>query len=254
MANDRRTYTLAEEVALTTQVGGDCPLCGKALFYIKRSRSYKNYELAHIYPLNPTPEEIEELKAVPLLNADVNHPDNQIPLCTECHTKFDKPRTRGEYADLYKVKKGLLERQAQKALFSAYPLEAEIGRIVTSLQVLTVTGGALSDLSLDAKSLEDKFDKTLSGLTRRRIKNAVGDYYQHVRDEFKRLEQDVPSSAILIFSQVRTYYLKQKSLGLSQQAVFANVVEWIRVSTNPKIDEAAEIVAAFFVQNCEVFE
>jgi transcription initiation factor IIE alpha subunit len=62
MNSKRRTYTTAEELSLTTQVEGKCPLCGASLFYTKKSRSYKEYELAHIYPLNPKPDEKEELE------------------------------------------------------------------------------------------------------------------------------------------------------------------------------------------------
>lgn len=101
MNNKRKKYSPAEELCLTTQVDGKCPLCGSALFYVKKSNSYKAYELAHIYPLSPTPEEIEELKNEPLLHSDVNHPDNIIPLCLACHGRFDKPRTAKEYREFF---------------------------------------------------------------------------------------------------------------------------------------------------------
>ena len=78
MALERRSYTQAEEIALTTQVESCCPLCGKSLFYKKlykkKTRTYRFYELAHIFPLNPTAVEAEELKDVALLSADQNDP------------------------------------------------------------------------------------------------------------------------------------------------------------------------------------
>jgi hypothetical protein len=116
MALERRSYTPAEEIALIAQVESCCPLCGTLLFYKKNGRNYRHYEMAHIYPLNPKPAEVEELKDVELLNADRNDPDNQIPLCTGCHTKFDKPRTRAEYEELFELKRGLIERERQRAL------------------------------------------------------------------------------------------------------------------------------------------
>jgi hypothetical protein len=70
VALERRSYTPAEAIALTTQVEGYCPLCGTALFYKKKGRTYRYYELAHIYPLNPKPAEAEELKDVELLSAE----------------------------------------------------------------------------------------------------------------------------------------------------------------------------------------
>ena len=77
MALERRSYTPAEEIALTTQVEGCCPLCGTACF-TKKGHTYRYYELAHNYPLNPKPAEAEELEAVELLSADRNDLDNQF--------------------------------------------------------------------------------------------------------------------------------------------------------------------------------
>ncbi len=254
MTTARRVYTQAEELALTTQVGGYCPLCDKPLFYTKKGRNYKYYELAHIYPLNPTDEEVEELKDVTRLHADVNHPDNQISLCVKCHTRFDKPRTCAEYQELAAIKQKLIDKQAQRSLINEYPLEADIERVIARLHEIESSDKAKADLQLDAKSLDEKFDNSLPGLTRRKIKHAVTDYYPHIKRGFRDLELQTPMAAELIYSQVRTYYLKQKSLGLSQPQIFANVVEWLRVTTHSESPEAPEIVASFFVQNCEVFD
>lgn len=118
MSNARRKYTQAEEIALTTQVDSCCPLCGEGLFYEKRSGTFKNYELAHIFPLNPKLEELKELANAIRLHGDVNHPDNIIPLCTACHTKFDKPRTIDEYNKLYLLKRKVLDRANHRALIT----------------------------------------------------------------------------------------------------------------------------------------
>ncbi|MBU3988453.1 MAG: hypothetical protein KJ702_03930 [Gammaproteobacteria bacterium] len=53
MTNARRDYNDAEIAALLSQVGSRCPLCDDLLFYRKKQRQYKGYELAYIYPLNP---------------------------------------------------------------------------------------------------------------------------------------------------------------------------------------------------------
>jgi hypothetical protein len=254
MANPRRPYTQAEQVSLTTQVGGFCPLCDAELFYKKRSGTYKAYELAHIYPLNPTPEEHKELAGVRHLSVDVNHPDNIIALCTPCHTKFDKPRTLEEYEKLVSIKQRALDKVAHRALNSEYPLEAQIRSIVSRLHTVAIGENDTTDLDFDPKRMDDKFLPTMPIPTRRKIKHAVTDYYSHIRRLFAEVEHQDPMSSQLIFAQVRTFYFKQKSLNLPQSAIFANVVEWIRTTADAQTLEAAEIVASFFVQNCEVFE
>ena len=234
------------------------PQSGESASHACRSeakpRWYKAYELAHIYPLNPTPQELKELGGARLLNPDVNHPDNQIPLCGRCHPHFDKPRTLKEYEELAAVKQKLIDRAAQRALNNEYPLEADINRIISRLHETKFNEDGTPDLEFEPKSLESKFGDSLPVPTQRKIRHNVTDYYQYIKNEFRELEFQVPAASEVIYAQVRAYYLKQKSLGLPQSAIFGNVIDWIRLTTSPDTPEASEIVASFFVQNCEVFD
>ena len=213
MNNKRRKYSPAEELCLTTQVDGNCPLCGSALFYSKRSKSYKYFELAHIYPLNPTPSEIEELKHEILLHTDFNHPDNLLPLCLGCHGKFDKPRTAEEYRQLAALKKSFIRRSKLQEINRSYQIEKDIQKIIEGLYSSDDMDKEL-DLEYDPKSLNDKFDATLSIPAQRKIKHNVTDFYQYIKSKFLEIEQQNPNSSVLIYSQVKTFYLKQKTLKL----------------------------------------
>jgi hypothetical protein len=82
----------------------------------------------------------------------------------------------------------------------------------------------------------------------------VTDYFPHVQREFRALEQEYPAKSQLIYSQVRTFYLKQKSLGLPKTEIYRNVVKWFRSVPHTEMIEAHEVIAAFFVQNCEVLD
>ena len=253
MANKRRKYTPAEELDLTTQVSGHCPICDANLFYEKNGKSYKSYELAHIYPLNPKPEEISLLANEDVLHSDVNHPDNIIPLCTPCHTKFDKPRTVDEYRNLYSLKKGLLIMVNPRKIQSQYHLEEDIKRVIEGLY----TGDLPSEpqgLEYNLKDIAAKLDSSISVPTRQKIRHNVVDYFGHIRKEMLELERESPTTSDLIATQVKAFYLKQRTLGLSQQEIFSNIVSWLQNKTNPKTLDAAEIVASYFIQNCEVFE
>jgi hypothetical protein len=229
-------------------------LCGKALFYEKKGRTHRYYELAHIYPLNPTPAEAEELKDVELLSADRNDPDNQIPLCAGCHTRFDKPRTRAEYEELFQVKRSLIERARQRALMREYPIEDDIHQIVVALGNVRLDEPDEEDPTLDPLSIDAKCKTDMPELIIRKIKRNVTDYYSYVKREFRALEEEYPTKSQLIYSQVRTFYLKQKDLGLSKQEIYQNVVTWFRNVTKTDTIEAPEVIAAFFVQNCEVLD
>lgn len=252
ISNARRAYSPADLLALTTQVDGQCPLCGASLFYRKKGRGQKAYELAHIYPLNPAEDEIQELMAEHRLHEDVNHPDNLMPLCLSCHGKFDKPRTKEEYQALVSKKLAMLRREEQRRIQQDYHLEGDIAQIISSLYDDQSLAAAI--LEYNPKRLSEKLNATMSLPTQHKVRHNVSDYYQFVRDKFLDLERQNPTASELIYAQVKTYYLKQKSLALSQQDIFANMVQWLMVKTDPETVEAAEIVTSFFIQNCEVFE
>ena len=56
MANARITYHPEEHSMLYAETGGICPLCACAIIFTKpgSKNPKKGYEVAHIYPLNPT--------------------------------------------------------------------------------------------------------------------------------------------------------------------------------------------------------
>ena len=254
VTNARREYSEAETVALLSQVGGRCPLCDKPSFYKKAKRKFKAYELAHIYPLNPRPEELVVLANVPRLGIDVNDPDNIIPLCESCHGEFDKPRTEDEYLRLYEIKREALRQERQRSLASQYPLEKQIAEVVAHLHSAAVESDASIVLALTAKSVDDKFDGTMPPPTKRKVRNAVEDYFRHVQTAFLELERSDPGCTELIFAQVKSFYVMQKREGLTQGRVFSHLVAWIHARAQAQTLESAEAVASFFVQNCEVFE
>lgn len=254
MTNARRGYNDAEIAALLSQVSSRCPLCDDPLFYRKQRRQYKSYELAHIYPLNPRPEETIELANVPMLCADVNDPDNIIPLCSGCHGKFDKPRTAVEYLDLYRIKSDALQQEQQRSLASQYPLEQQIAAVVAHLHSAAVEGRESAELVLTPKAVDDKLDATMPPPTKRKVRNAVEDYFRHVQAAFLELERNDPGCSEQIFVQVKSFYVMQKRQSLPQAQVFTNLVAWIRARAKAQTLESAEAVASFFIQNCEVFE
>lgn len=62
MSNDRKKISPIEQSTLYNQVNGICPLCQKSLSYTKEGKLRKLFEIAHIYPLNPTDDEKVILK------------------------------------------------------------------------------------------------------------------------------------------------------------------------------------------------
>lgn len=252
MGNLRKKYSEAQNVALLSQVNRVCPLCSELLFYKKGGKSYKNFEIAHIYPLNPTNEEKILLQYEERLSDDVNDENNVIPLCEICHGKFDKPRTTEEYRRIFEIKKGLIERSGQEAIWKRYEIEEEIGKVIEAIYENPDIEGEV-EIEFNPKEVDEKLDSTISRPTKIKIKNNVREYFTFIRSKFSELDSAEMDLSEIISLQIKTYYVKQKNMGISQQAIFENIVAWIYVKTKPKTNDAAEIIASFFIQNCEIF-
>ena len=252
MSNSRKQYSNAQNIALLSQVSRVCPVCAEPLFYKKQGKSFKNYELAHIYPLNPTEKEKLLLKDEEHLSNDVNDEDNIIPLCEICHGKFDKPRTVEEYRKLVSLKKKLIDRSGQEAIWKRYTIEDEINQIIDAIYNDPELESN-AEIDFTPKAVDKKLNSTISRPTKIKIKGNVREYYIFIKNKFSELDNINPDFSEIISLQIRTYYLKQKTMGTSQQVIFENIVLWIYAKTNPKTNDAAEIIASFFIQNCEVF-
>ena len=252
MSNPRKKYTDAQNVALLSQVSRVCPLCAEPLFYKKGGKSFKNYELAHIYPLNPTKEEQHLLRDEVRLSDDVNDENNIIPLCEICHGKFDKPRTVEEYRTLLGLKKKLIDRSGQEAIWKRYTIEDEISQIIEAIYDDPELEND-AEIDFTPREVDEKLDSTISRPTKVKIKGNVSEYYIFIRRKFSELDSVNSDFSEIISLQIKAYYLKQKNMGIDQQAIFENIVSWIYAKTKPKTNDAAEIMASFFIQNCEVF-
>ena len=252
MASKRIKYNEAQQTALVSQVNRVCPLCAQSLFYKKKSKSYKDYELAHIFPLNPTKEESELLKHEERLSEDVNDERNIIPLCKECHGKFDRPRTLEEYRQLLEIKKKLIAQTSQELIWKEYNLEEQISDVITALYNDPDLDVSV-EIEFTPKAVDDKLDDSISRLARRKIKNNVSDYYLFIKGCLSTLDQKEIDLSEAIACQIKAYYIKQKGMGLTQQEIFENIIAWMNAKTKPETSDATEILASFYVQNCDVF-
>jgi len=250
VSNSRKTYSANEQLLLYTQVEGICPICTKPLYYEKNGQIHKKYEIAHIYPLNPTPKEVELLKNEKRLSIDVNSLDNVIPLCPDCHEKFDKPRTIEEYRMLYKIKESLIQKSKIMNTYSYFNIEDEI-RVV--LQKLNLESGELAKLEYTALKVEQKSDNTLPLLLKKQIINDVTEYFKFIQNIFVEIDKECPEKFNTLAMQIKGFYYKCRQTTQSQEDIYHSIVAWIHNKTGKYSLRACEIIVSFFIQDCEVF-
>lgn len=250
----RKSFSPNQNILLFSEVDGICPLCSELLMYEKKKRNHKRYEIAHIYPLNPTPTEKILLKDEEKLSDDLNDLKNLICLCTDCHTKFDKPRTIEDYRKMVALKKKIILKHREKEIWSNYTIESSIIKI---LQILSSDDELVNYeddiLDYDPQTIDEKTNDTIKTLTKRKIKLNVEEYYSFIKSKFKELDSLQPMSTEVISSQIKIYYLKMEQQYESQHDVFEGVVDWVNRKTGSISKDASEIIVSYFVQNCEVF-
>lgn len=256
MANNRKKYTENENIHLLSQTNGLCPLsCDKPLLRQKNGKKYKAYQLAHIYPLNPILEEVKLLENEERLSVDPNDEDNIIPLCNNCHSKFDNPRTVEEYRELLSIKKKLIDAEATKRLWQNYSIEQKIIEILdflaTDPEDPNQNGG---DIVFNPTIADEKFDRSVPPLDKRKIKANITNYFIIVKRKLALMDQETPGVPDLISSQVKVFYKKLMAEGSSKIDAYNSVVDWLKNKTRTSSREPVEIVVSFFVQNCEVLD
>ncbi len=173
-------------MVLYNEVNGRCPICGKSLTHTKKGQIIKIFEVAHIYPANPLPEETELLKNEEYLSEDINSLDNVIAVCRICHKKFDTPRTVEEYRSWVRLKKKLLQDTKLKNTYALFNVEEEILKNLNDESLEE----ELVRLSYESLKIEQKANKTLPFAIKRTIKNDVVDYFDYIHKIF--IEMDKP--------------------------------------------------------------
>lgn len=245
--NNRKSIAPNEDRSLVAEVGGFCPLCNKSLFLQKNGKRFKNYEIAHIYPCNPTPREKVLLKGCELLSDNSEDEINKLALCVSCHTAIDCERTVEEYEKLVELKKAILEKKSIRSIINEISLQDDIIEIINNL--IMDLPNATTQIKIKAVKVERKISDPLLC---NKIRKNVADYYKFIDNHFKRLNlKDRLYELILL--NFREAFLRISTNEMDEQVIFDNMVNWLSQQSKNLSRTANEIVISYFIQHCEVF-
>lgn len=255
MATARKDYSDNEHSILYAETDGCCPLCSKPILFRKPNsgKLSKGYEVAHIYPLNPTLAQAKALIGrVPPKN--INALENVIALCPTCHTTYDTDFQLEEMDKLSEIKERFLINARANATISDYKIQEEVYAILDSISSLTGNDLDIPPTSFDTTTVDMKLRTGMSPLQRHEIKTYAVTFYVRIRDQIRMLEQNDQVAIRMLQSQINLYYLAmQKQSPDNKDAIFNFVAQWISTRTKRPL-LAAKVLTSFFVQNCEVFD
>lgn len=253
MQENRREFSQNEKMLLYNEVNGRCPLCGDVLTHKKQNEKLqKLFEVAHIYPANPRPEEVSLLSKEQRLSGDVNDLKNVIAVCRKCHKIFDTPRTVEEYRQWFRLKQRLTREIEVKNTYAIFNIEAEIKVILEKLNSQSLEL-ELVQLSYESLKVDQKTNETLPFAIKRSIKRDVVDYYNYIRKLFIEIDSVAPYKFDTLASQIKSFYYKCMQINPNQEYVYYSLVDWLDEKTDFYSRKACEIVIAYFIQDCEVF-
>jgi len=237
------------EARLLAESSSLCPLCSKYLLGEKNGRIMKLYKIAHIYPHSPTAEQLTALKNV-TKPKEVESFENLITLCSDCHDRQDFHTTAEDYMLLYDLKQKIMNQDKAIDNASKVPLETQIKEVLQKLNAVDVT--ELLPLSYAPVIVERKINLN-NNLLRKKIKDAVVQYFPFVQKLFSELDDIGKHKFDKIANEIKLCFLNMNEQNLSQEDIFNGIVKWLQNKTQKQHNIACEIIVAFFVQNCEVF-
>lgn len=248
----RQKPTPTQEIIYLGEVHNVCPLCGRALIAPGVRKANKLFEIAHIFPCNPTPDDMQQLEGVELYGDDSESMHNKIALCKECHKDYDNNKTKEKYIRLLQKKKEYERQYSAKQEISKLKIEKELKNALARLQNLNASDLKGLTLNYNAICVNRKIEKD-NFLLKNEIENHVFSYFMFIHAYLE--EQCLISNADmeLVSLAVKGAYLQCKKLKMNQAEIYGTLKEWL-MSKVVCSDIAAAIIVSYFVQNCDVYD
>jgi hypothetical protein len=241
------------KMSLLCDVDGSCPLCRRNLFVKKEKKNIRVFDVAHIYPLNPTPHELNILKGEEILSSDIDCEDNFIVLCKECHKIYDTHKTVIEYRQLVAIKNEINKIKELSKLWNKQTLHKDISIVADKISLLDKSFLKNTQLSYDALKLSEKTDSTFGVLNELKVSQFILNFFIPIKKVLKDLEMQEKAKSTFISSQVKSYYALLLMQNFNQDQVFEKMTEWFMINTGINDRSKSEVLVSYFIQNCEVY-
>ena len=249
IADDQNAVT---RLQLVREVNFKCPLCGQELIKDGARKAISSYDIVHVFPDNLAIKDQSKFFKIKNAPEDSDALDNKIPLCLNCANLYLENPTLEDYQNLVNTKRRISVESHLARGLNQLALEDDLTKVIKGLKNIKPDMNAMS-ISYGAHKVEEKIrnDYTLQGTVRFYIMG----YYNKIKDEFSNMAGDSFYFDDLA-TTIKLAYIKFKREKLSQGEIFNQLANWILEKEHLEREylEAARIIVAFFVQNCEVFE
>ena len=209
------------------------PGCGKLLSVAGNGRVAYSYEVALI-------DKNKEPKV-----------DNLLALCPMCHATYSIDDSKRLCKELQGVKKILTAHKQSMRLLDGMPLEKEIIGVISKIKNLKEKD--LLDPSLDPKNIRDKLVPDDNLALFNTVKGYVDTYYVTLKEIITNADKRGEIDYDEVQDQMRAIYKRLKKAKKTNVEIFNEISEKVH-KVSLQEDIYCQIVVAFFIAKCEVYD
>ena len=239
------------DAELFIETNGNCPLCGAS---IASEGLAKRYRIVKITPSAAKKDYREKRKYAERVSQmpALGSTEDRIALCLDCAHRYESDQNPEAFAALVSRKRELRTRNDLTVEISMLELEKTLPILLTQLgQVRDYR--ELDELPMKALKVKQKIGSG-EQLLIFKIEMLNAQFYNLIKTEAQILDQQGDLDFDLLATQIRHCYMKLRKSNLSQEQIFTRMCDWIATKTGYERKIECEALAAFFVQNCEVFD
>lgn len=251
VASAEPVVTSANDAELFLETGGRCPLCGASIASEGPGKRYRVVGITPVVAKKDYREKRAYEERVPQM-PELGSSRDRIALCLNCAQRYENDQTPDAFATLLARKRELCARNDLIAKIASIDLEENLPALLLRLGRVG-DYKELEELPMEALKVKEKIDPT-EQLLIYKIESLNVRFYNFIRSQGQMLERQGDLDFSSLASQVRYCYLKLRKSGLSQEQIFTGICSWISSKTGSERSVECEVLAAFFVQNCEVFD
>lgn len=230
-----------------------CPNCNRNLVIRSRGRSSYHYHISLIFKDTFDDFLKNEITSKFSPPSNVDSYENKIALCIQCYAEYEDHPEFEIFEKLYKKKRTFERARVINENMHGLDIEREIYTVLKGLEELNKDNvGSL--LSLDPKMIVDKIPNDV--ILKDEVTKWVLKYYKFIEDQFSSIDSAGITNFNIIATQIKLAFERFDNSGdFTQREIFSILSRWLMEQIDYPEDKLGivNIVMAFFVQNCEVF-
>lgn len=194
---------------------------------------------------------VEDYEAARIDNSKSVTYKSFIALCHDCFQKYAFKHTKVEETALQAIKKVQMQTRDSKNVLDTIGIEKGISQVVSNLS--RAKPKDFIEISYEALSVSEKIDEGSHSILLNQVTSDVTKYFLFVEKSMQDAAKKKLFNDLLLRAQIKAAYEKLADKKYSPEQIYTALSEKLRAITKQDIFYC-NIVIAYFIQSCEVFD